>query len=109
MPALYGHVHEDFMHAFLKRGYSKFIDKNQFLLAQNKLGFVTTVLSYIKAMVDLKVGLMFVGFFKSPIKVPLTYEPKDGGCTPSTGALFVRSKDTHFLLCDGKGNIHNMS
>ena len=40
------------------------------------------VLSYIKAMVDLKLGLMFVGFYKSPIKVPLTYDNKDGGCSP---------------------------
>jgi len=52
------------------------------LLAKNKLGFITPTLSYIKAMVDLKIGLLFVAFFKSPIKVPLTYESKDGGCTP---------------------------
>ena len=28
MPSLYTHVHEEFMHQFLKRGYSRFIDKN---------------------------------------------------------------------------------
>ena len=39
----------------------------------------------------------------------MNYDPKDGGCTPSQGAVFVKSKDAHFLLCDGKGNIHNMS
>ena len=79
------------------------------MLAQNKFGFLTPALTYIKAMVDLKLGLMFVGFFKAPNKIPLTYENKDGGCTPSPGALFVRTRDAHFLLCDGKGFIHNMS
>jgi PAS domain S-box-containing protein len=33
MPSLYAHIHEEFMQGFLKRGYSRFIDKNQFLLA----------------------------------------------------------------------------
>ena len=31
MPQLYSEIHEDFMHAFLKRGYSYFVDQNQFV------------------------------------------------------------------------------
>ena len=42
------------MHGFLRRGNSSFIDKNQFLLAQNKLGFLTVILIYVKALVDLR-------------------------------------------------------
>lgn len=80
MPELYQVVHEDFMQSFLKRGSSSFVDKNQFIPAQSKLGFLTMTLAYVKAMVDLKHGLMFVAFFKQPLKVPLTYESKDGGC-----------------------------
>lgn len=109
MPQLYAHIHEDFMQGFLKRGYSRFIDQNQFLLAQNKLGFLTSLLTYIKALVDLKLGLMFVAFFKAPVKMPLTYDTKDGGCCPSPQSVFIKTKDAHFLLCDGKGYIHNMS
>ena len=52
---------------------------------------------------------MFVAFIKSPIKVPLTYDTKDGQCTAQTGAVFEKTKDAHFLLCDGKGFIHGMS
>ena len=97
------------MHVFLRRGYSHFIDANQFLLAQNKLGFLTVILLFVKALVDLRQGLMFVAFIKAPVKVPLTYDTKDGQCTAQTGAVFEKTKDAHFLLCDGKGFIHNMS
>jgi len=39
----------------------------------------------------------------------MTYEPRDGGCQAASGALFVKSKDAHFILCDVNGNISNMS
>lgn len=86
MPTLYANLHEDFLQSFLKRGYSRFVDRNQFILAQNKLGFIQPVLGYVKALVDLKVGLLFISFFKKPSKVPLTYDSRDGQCSPSPGA-----------------------
>jgi hypothetical protein len=58
-------------------------------------------LAYIKVIVDLKLGLMFVCFFKAPLKVPLTYDSKNGGCMPTQGSIFVRSKEAHFIMCDG--------
>jgi hypothetical protein len=39
----------------------------------------------------------------------MTYDPRDGGCQAQSGALFVKTKDAHFFLCDSKGNISNMS
>lgn len=47
-------------------------------------------LGYIKVMVNLKLGLMFVSFFKNPLKVP----------SNSEGTTFIKAKDAHFILCD---------
>ena len=70
MPRLFSSVHDEFVQGFLRRGHSSFIDKNQFLLIENKMRFLQMTLAYIKVMVDLKVGLVFVSFFKIPLKVP---------------------------------------
>lgn len=56
-------------------------------------------LGYVKVMVSLKLGLMFVSFFKFPLKVP----------SSSEGTHQIKAKDAHFILCDGKGFIHGMS
>jgi hypothetical protein len=56
-------------------------------------------LAYIKVIVNLKQGLMFVCFFKFPIKVPSNHE----------GTQFIKAKDAHFLLCDSKGFVQGMS
>jgi hypothetical protein len=56
------------------------------------------VLGYIKVIVNLKLGMMFVGFFKTPDKVPIN---NDGSMIPK--------KNAHFILCDGRGDIHSMS
>jgi hypothetical protein len=56
-------------------------------------------LAYIKVMVSLKLGLMFVSFFKIPLKVPSNGE----------GTSYIKSKYAHYLLCDSKGYIHGIS
>mmetsp|Transcript_1239 Transcript_1239/g.771 ORF Transcript_1239/g.771 Transcript_1239/m.771 type:complete len:123 (-) Transcript_1239:49-417(-) len=56
-------------------------------------------LAYVKVMVSLKQGLMFVSFFKFPLKVPSNCE----------GNQFIKAKDAHYILCDSKGYIHGMS
>lgn len=56
-------------------------------------------MAYIKVMVDLKVGLMFIGFFKLPLKVPSNTE----------NGNFLKAKQAHYLLCDSKGAIQSIS
>lgn len=56
-------------------------------------------MAYVKAMVDLKIGLMFVSFFKLPLKVPSNQE----------GNNYIKAKDAHYVLCDSKGFIHGIS
>lgn len=56
-------------------------------------------LAYIKVMVSLKQGLIFTCFFKSPLKVP----------SNSEGTHYIKTKEAHLILCDGKGFIHGMS
>ena len=99
MPRLFAQVHDEFIQNFLKRGHSTFIDKNQFLLIENKLHFLQMTLAYVKAMVDLKMGLMFVSFFKLPLKVP----------SNSEGNNYIKAKDAHYILCDAKGQIYGIS
>lgn len=86
-------MHDEFIQGFLRRGHSNFIDKNQFLLIENKMRFLQMTLAYIKVMVDLKVGLVFVSFFKIPLKVPNNAE----------GNQYIKHKDAHYILCDSKG------
>lgn len=109
MPHLYSLMHDKFLEDFLKRGFSNFVSSNQFIPAQNKLGLIAYALVYVKVLVDLKIGLLFVAFIKAPHKIPMTYEPRDGGCKPSQGALFVKASDAYFILCDGNGTITSIS
>jgi hypothetical protein len=55
--------------------------------------FIQMTLAYIKVIVDLKLGLMFVSFFKLPLKVPNNAE----------GNQYIKAKDAHYILCDSKG------
>ncbi len=99
MPRLFSQVHDEFISTFLKRGHSTFIDKSQFLIIENKMKFIQMTLAYIKVIVDLKLGLIFVSFFKLPLKVPNNAE----------GNQYIKSKDAHYILCDAKGQIHGIS
>lgn len=55
--------------------------------------FIQMTLAYIKVIVDLKQGLVFVSFFKLPLKVPNNAE----------GNQYIKAKDAHYILCDAKG------
>jgi hypothetical protein len=55
-------------------------------------------LAYIKVLVNLKLGMIFVGFFKIPNLVPLNNE----------GTMIPKSR-AHYIVCDEKGNIHSIS
>lgn len=99
MPKIFSHIHDESILNFLKKGHSNFIDRNQFLLIENKLRFIQMTLAYIKVMVSLKQGLVFVSFFKFPVKIPSNNE----------GSNYIKAKEAHFILCDSKGFIHGMS
>ena len=99
MPLPFSNIHDKFLHIFLNKGKSQFLERNQALPVMTKDGFLQMTLFYVKPMVSLHFGLIFSTFAKILNKYRLADDSHE----------FIKINKLCIFLTDQDGFIHGMS